>query len=239
MIDKAGINRLKDRIRSQVKFLQLYLNPHGKKDIVNEFHKLYYASARKGLTWGNNNFLGIPIQKCPFDQMVYQEIIYNLKPDLIIETGTAYGGNALFMASICDLINKGEVVTIDIVNTGKLPDHKRISYLLGSSIDDSIIKKLKEYTKKKKTILVILDSNHTRDHVFKELELYSNFVSLNSYIIVEDSNINNNPVYPDHGPGPMEAIQDWIGKNSDFVIDKTMEKHLFSFNPNGYLQRVK
>lgn len=235
----SSIDRLKHRIRSYLGYLQLYMHPSHKKEIIDEFHKLYYMSATMGGTWNDNHFLGYKILKCPFDQMVYQEIIYELKPDLIIETGTAFGGNALFMATLCDVIGKGNVVTIDTVVSGTLPKHKRIKYINGSSTDEKIVEKIKKLRKGKRKVMVILDSDHARDHVLEELKIYSKFVSKGSYLIVEDTNVNNNPVYPDHGPGPKEALDEWLQTNDKFEVDKSKEKHLFSFNTGGYLKKVE
>lgn len=91
-----------------------YISPKSEREIVDSFHKLYYDSITFDKTWGNTFWLGIPTLKCPFDLWVYQEIIQELRPDIIIESGTAYGGTAFFLACICDMVNNGKVVSIDI-----------------------------------------------------------------------------------------------------------------------------
>ncbi len=208
-----------------------------KQNIINHFHELYYNSSAQ--TWGNTFWLGVPAQKCPLDLWVYQEIIYGLRPDIIIETGTADGGSVLFLASICDLLNNGRVITIDIEKKERRPQHKRITYLLGSSTSKEIVDKIRKQINDKDKILVILDSDHSKEHVLNELKIYSNFVSKGSHIIVEDSNVNGNPVFPQHGPGPMEAIEEFLKENKNFLINKTKEKFYLTFNPSGYLQRIK
>jgi cephalosporin hydroxylase len=211
--------------------------PKIRGDIVDDFHKFYYDSHLAGKSWREAKFLGIPIQKCPFDLSTYQEILAEVKPDLIIETGTAYGGGALYLASICELLGNGEVVTIDINSRPDFPKYERITYITGSSVSDEVVQQVAKLCDGKDTVMVILDSDHSKSHVLKELELYNKFVTKGSYLIVEDTNVNGHPVYLDHGPGPMEALQDFLGSNNDFTVDKSREKHYVTFNPNGYLRK--
>lgn len=206
--------------------------------IIRSFHKLYYDSQLVGGTWRNTFYMGFEIQKCPLDLWIYQEILYEIKPDLIIEAGTAFGGSAYYMATLCDHIGQGKIVTIDIEKRGEMPKHPRIEYIIGSSISDEVISKLEVQVKKSKKVIVILDSNHTRDHVFAELEKYSKFVSSGSYLIVEDSNVNGNPVFYAHGPGPMEAINAFLKNNKEYKVDKSKEKFFLTFNPKGYLKKI-
>src|SRR3990167_4888059 len=107
-------------------------------NLIDEFHKLYYNS----YVWKNTFWLGVPVQKCPLDLWIYQEIIYETKPDVIIECGTSAGGSALFLASICDMINHGEIITIDIEDAKNKLKHSRITYLIGYSISDKITKQI-------------------------------------------------------------------------------------------------
>ena len=87
--------------------------------------------------------------------------------------------------------------------------------------------------------MVILDSDHRKPHVLEELRIYGRLVPKGSYVVVEDSNINGHPVFPGYGPGPMEALEEFLAENKDFAIDETMEKHLMTFNPKGYLRKVR
>jgi len=214
-----------------------------------------------GKTWSNTFWLGIPIQKCPLDIWIYQEMIFEIKPDVIIECGTANGGGALFLASMLEIVNNGEVITIDIEDTAygdcinsyglpvyqnydtktdinQRPTHKRIKYLLGSSTSEEIVEQVRKLISNKK-VMVILDSDHHKEHVLNELRAYCKFVTKGSYIIVEDTNLNGHPIAADFGPGPMEAVEDFLKENKDFVIDKSKEKFYLTFNPKGYLQRIK
>jgi len=236
---KSLVGKMKYKLKVYLRFFQFRLFPKKKNDIVEQFHKLYYDSNILGGTWKNTFFLGIATQKCPFDLFIYQEILYELKPDVIVELGTAFGGGALFLASICDLINNGEVISVDINDINGKPSHKRIKYLIGSSISNEIVGQVKELIKNKNKVLIILDSDHSKGHVLKELMIYSKLVSLGSYIIVEDSNIHGHPVQPDHGPGPAEAIEEYFKEYSDFMVDKSREKFYLTFNPGGYLKKIK
>ncbi len=148
------------------------------------------------------------------------------------------GGSALFLASICDMINKGKIITIDIVDECKI-SHQRITTVIGSSTSQDIIDKVTgSVNLKQDKVLAILDSDHHKEHVLSELNIYSKLVSRDSYLIVEDTNINGHPVLPEFGPGPMEAVDEFIKYNSDFIIDRSMEKFYHTFNPKGYLLKI-
>lgn len=208
------------------------------KKVVDLFHKLYYDTSDK--TWCNTFWFGIPTRKCPLDLWIYQEIIFELKPNIIIECGTANGGSALFLASICDLLNNNtKIITIDIEDKEGKPQHKRIKYLLGSSTSEEIVENVRQLINANDKVLVILDSNHHKEHVLSELIIYSNFVTKGSYIIVEDTNLNGHPVRPRFGPGPTEAIEEFSKeKGKDFIIDSTREKFYLTFNPKGFLKKI-
>jgi cephalosporin hydroxylase len=204
---------------------------------VRPFHRLFYASGTR--TWSNTHWLGVAAQKCAFDLWVYQEILHELRPSVIVESGTANGGSALFLASICDLLGQGEVVTIDIVEQHERPPHERITYLTGSSTALEIVRSVERLIGGRTPVLVILDSNHERDHVLDELRLYAPLVSPGSYPIVEDSNINGHPVASDFGPGPAEAVERFLDETTDFEVDHSREKFFLTFNPNGYLRKLQ
>jgi len=203
-------------------------------DITRMFHICYYNSR----IWENTFWHGHQILKFPLDMWIYQEIIWQIKPDYIIETGTFKGGSALYYAHLFDLQDKGEVITIDINERKNQPKHPRIHYLRGSSIDQMIYDQVKSMVGEDKVVIVILDSDHSRDHVFQEMNLWNTMVTANSYMIVEDSNVNGFPVRPDFGPGPMEAINDFLNTNKLFTIDLSMEKFFMTQNPRGYLKKL-
>ncbi len=200
-------------------------------------------------------WLGLPIIQYPQDIVAFQEIIWKVKPDLIIETGIARGGSLILSASILQLIGKGQVLGIDIdirkENLKKIKLHslnKRIKTIQGSSIDANIIKQVKKIVKNKKRIVVVLDSNHTHDHVLKELENYSQFVKKGSYLIVFDTIIEDIPESIakkskkpwGKGNNPQSAVKEFLEKNSRFVIDTNIQNKLqISVAPNGYLKCIK
>lgn len=216
---------------------KFFNNRKWQKNLVDHFHNLYYHSLNT--TWNETHWFGVKTLKCPLDLWIYQELLYKLKPDLIIETGTFNGGSAFYLANICDLLNKGKVVTVDIEDKPGRPVHPRVTYIKGSSTDSEILSKVKSHIQEGFTVMVILDSDHSRDHVLKEMQLYHSFVTKGSYMVVEDTNVNGHPVHQSHGPGPMEALNEFLKKNQDFVIDKTQEKFFLTFNPNGFLKKVK
>jgi cephalosporin hydroxylase len=202
--------------------------------LVNGFHRLYYGS----LVWDGTYWLGIKCEKCPLDLWIYQEVISDVQPDIIIETGASMGGSALFLASICDLVNRGRVVTIDIEKR-EVPKHERIEYVIGSSVAEEIVNDIRSLVNATQKVMVILDSDHSMEHVLKELRIYSQLVSVGSYLIVEDTNIDGHPVLPDFGPEPMEAVKEFLRQNDNFVVDESKQKFFLTFNPRGYFLRVK
>lgn len=202
---------------------------------MEQFNKFYYNSG----VWQRTLWFGIPVWKCPLDLWVYQEIIFEIKPDVIVESGTANGGSALFLASMLDIINNGKIVTIDMQENEGRPKHKRIKYLLGSSTSKEIVEEIKGLVNAEDRILVILDSDHRKEHVLSELRIYGELVSKGSYIIVEDTNINGHPVNDDFGPGPMEAVEEFLLENKNFVVDTSKEKFYVTFNPKGYLRKIQ
>lgn len=168
---------------------------------------------------------------------VYQEIIFEQRPDVIVETGTAFGGSALFLACMCDLVGNGKVITIDIEHKDDRPQHNRIRYVRASSTDEEVVGQVERATNGGKA-MVILDSDHSKDHVLEELHSYSQLVHKGGYIVVEDTNVNGHPVRPRFGPGPMEAVEEFLAANKDFVVDENKEKFYMTFNPRGFLKRV-
>jgi cephalosporin hydroxylase len=204
--------------------------------VVSLFHRLYYEVGREGGTWADTRWLGIRVEKCPLDLWIYQEILYERRPEVIIETGTCAGGSALYLAALCDLLGRGRVVTID-VQARERPSHPRVRFITGSSTDPAIVKQVRELIRPGEEVMVILDSDHSRDHVLAELQAYAPIVTPRQYLIIEDTNVNGHPVYRRHGPGPYEAVQKFLREHRDFSVEKEREKLLLTFNPGGYLRR--
>lgn len=216
------------------------ITPRNRK-IIRDFSRLFHNLSFVGGTWNEANWLGVKLFKNPMDLFVYQEIIFEVKPDVIVETGTAYGGSALYLASILDLLNNGIVITVE-VNSDVQKNyikHKRIKYILGSSTDSEVVKQIKKNVRRGSKVLVILDSDHHRSHVFEELKIYSKLVTVGSYLIVEDTNLNGHPVRDNYGLGPYEAVRDFLKEHKEFRIDTSREKFLVTNNPSGYLKKIK
>ena len=215
------------------------------------------------------DFLGRPIIQYPQDIVAIQEIIWEVKPDLIIETGIAHGGSLILSASMLaqlDMIeaiesgntidpkqSKRKVLGIDIdirehnkIEIEKHPMSTRIKMIQGSSIAPEIIDQVKNIASNFKCILVLLDSNHTHEHVLAELEAYAQLTSVNSYCVVFDTIVEDLPadMFPDRpwGPGdnPKTAVWQYIKSHPEFVIDKTIQdKLLITVAPDGYLKRMR
>ncbi len=201
---------------------------------VSRAHDVFYASN----AWTQATWLGSQALKNPLDLWVYQEIMAETRPDVVIETGTYRGGSAHFLASVCDLLGAGEVISIDIEPLREdYPQHPRITYLAGrSSTDPDVLAEVRERVEGRRT-LIVLDSDHSEAHVDAELEAYAPFVPVGCYLVVEDSNIGQ--IRPDLMPGPLQSIETFLASRSDFVIDREREKFLLTFNPSGYLKRVR
>lgn len=209
--------------------------------IADRFHTLYYDK-RLGpgnhRIWEQTRWMGYPVLKTPADLWIYQEILHEVKPDLVIETGTFASGTTLYLAHMMDIIGKGRVVSIDITVQPVRATHPRISYISGSSSDPAVVHAALASRQPHESCLVILDSDHSQAHVQQELALFAPHVSVGSYLIVEDSNVNGHPVYPSFGPGPYEAVQAFLATNRSFVADMSREKFLVSWCPQGFLRRV-
>lgn len=208
------------------------------RDVIrDQFHRLYYHVSKR--TWKDTWYRGVRTYKCPTDMWVYMELIDQLEPGLVIETGTYRGGSALYIADRLETIGAGNVVTVDVNEPPKPPEHPRITYLTGSSTDPAIVDKIAGMIPEGAPVLVILDSDHSRDHVAAELAAYAPLVPIGSYLIVEDTNVNGHPAAPDFGPGPMEALWDFMAGDPGFEVDAHCERYFLTQNPSGFLKRVR
>lgn len=238
-----------DQLRTAF-YYRLSFGGESAQTIAEKFHCLYFESHNVEKTWKSTSWMGVPVRKCPLDLWKYQEMIYELRPDVIIETGTQLGGSAYYFASLCDLVGNGRVITIDIDSVEESiskepkkvakarPVHPRLSYLLGSSTSQEIVQKVRNSVREGEKAMVVLDSDHRKTHVLDELRAYAALVSVGSYLVVEDTNVNGHPILPEFGPGPHEAVEEFLKDNKGFVVDRSMESHLISFNAGGFLRRV-
>ena len=192
------------------------------------------------IVFNHVKWMGIPTQKHVLDAWIYQEILYETQPDVIIEIGSRYGGSTKYFANLMDLIEKGEVISIDMDRSVYELEHNRVKTLTGNSSDPNILSEVEELCKNK-AVMVIQDGDHRKKQVLEDLENYSKFVSLNSYFIIEDGIVD---LYH-HGDGlgfeekgPLAAIEYFLKQNPHFVIDSSCERYLLTYNPKGFLKRI-
>jgi cephalosporin hydroxylase len=207
-----------------------------RQTIIDQFHQLYYHLLPR--VWERTYYRGHRVLKLTSDMWMYRTIIDDLKPGLIIETGTRFGGSALWFADQLELLGHGKVVTIDIDDVAGKPMHPRITHLLGSSSDPVVADQVRAMLPTDGSpVLIVLDSDHRRDHVLAEMRLFGPMVTPGSLMIVEDTNINGHPVFADFGPGPYEAVEDFMQDNDDFEVDESYHLYYVTQNPRGYLRR--
>jgi cephalosporin hydroxylase len=211
---------------------------------LREYMMYHYYYIHQGYRYGarrqQQQWLGHDIIKTPQDCWVYQEIIYETKPDVIIELGIMFGGATHFFASILDLVGHGEVLGIDIsLAKAKPPQNKRITYIEGSSTSEAVLDQVRKKAAGKR-VLVIADSDHEKNHVLGEIRAYAPFVHVGGYFIVEDSLNDVMGYHPVPNEGPKAAAEVFMKENDDFVYDRRWgERYVMSLNPNGVLLRVK
>ncbi len=233
---------------------KIRINVMGEKQGLATISKDWFLKSSDVSYSYNFDWLGLPIIQFPQDIVAMQEIIWKTNPDIIIETGVARGGSLILSASILHLLNgSGHVIGVDIDirqhNREAIENHPlahRISLIQGSSIDQNVIDQVKQFIKPGTRVMVILDSNHTHDHVLKELELYSSLVSKDCYLVVMDTVIDDMPedYFPDRpwgkGDNPKTAVHEFLKKSDRFEIDTSIHnKLLITVAPDGYLKCTK
>lgn len=233
--------------------------PFGSKDGFKIISDLWLGSGWESKYVYSFSWLGRPVIQLPDDMVRIQEVIYNLKPDVIIETGIAHGGSLIYYASLCKLIGKGRVIGIDI----EIRPHNRkateahflykdyITMIEGSSVDENIVKQVEALVAPGETVLVLLDSNHFKDHVLKELEAYSKLVSVGSYIIATDGIMKMVTGLDRTTPefswnNPKDAALEFVAKNKNFIIEQptfpfseSIVDEMVTYWQGGYIKRIQ
>ncbi len=201
----------------------------------------------------NFSWMGVPIIQYPQDIVAMQELIWRVKPEMIIETGVAHGGSLVYYASLLELTGRGEVLGIDIDirshNRAMIEAHpmaRRISMIQGSSVDAAVVREVRVRAAGRAPVMVVLDSNHTHEHVLGELRAYADLVTVGSYCVVFDTVVEDLPgdLYPDRpwsaGNSPKTAVHAFLREDDRFEIDRDVEaKILITVAPDGYLRRVR
>lgn len=221
--------------------VQEILDDRSATNVVDRFNRLYYESGAPG----NLQWRGIELLKNPCDLWMMMELLQRVRPSVLIETGTHYGGSALYFAEMTKLLGQPcSVITVDInPKFSYRPEEYGIFPIVGYSTDTGVAGRVEAVLQEQLSlrpgpVMVTLDSDHSQDNVARELQLYSRHVTLNSYLIVEDTNVNGHPSSPDHGPGPWEAVMDFVATNGGFEIDRSCQRHMLTFFPDGWLKRV-
>jgi len=200
--------------------------------VAAAFRQLYHERG----AWLRTSWLGTPVLKNPLDLWIYQEVLTRTRPDVIIETGTWDGGSALYLASICDLLDAGRVITIDIEERPGRPRHPRIDYVQGSSVDPGVVAGVRDRIADGEAVMAILDSDHSKEHVLAELNTYAPLITEDCYLIVEDTAATE-IVPPIPGAASGEAVMAFLADDPPFTVDRDCEKFLMTWHPGGYLRR--
>lgn len=258
------MNAIKKFYEERVSRIKLYESD----ELLKKQSLTWLEDTMRGMYVYNFDWLGRPIIQYPNDMVAMQELISQVKPDIIIETGIAHGGSLIFSASMLALLDMAEAIENETTINPKIskrmvlgididirehnraaieahPMSSRIKMIEGSSISPEIIDQVKTIAKDHKRIMVCLDSNHTHDHVLTELEAYAPLTSLDSYCVVFDTFIEDMPVnmFPDRpwdvGNNPKTAVWEYLKTHPEFEIDKSIQNKLFVTGaPDGYLKRI-
>lgn len=210
-------------------------------DPAEAYHRWYYDSE----VWKQITYLGVPIQKWVGDLWNYQEVIYRLRPRLIVEFGSYNGGSAVYFAELVQRIwPDGRVFAVDI-DLSRLDDaakmHPVIEWLQASTADPAVAERIRILRENLPgPVFIIIDSDHAKQHVLAELENIRGITRPGDYVLVEDGNINGHPVLPGWGEGPYEALAEYFSRHpGDYEHDDKQEaKFGFTFAPKGYLVRI-
>lgn len=204
------------------------------QDLRAEFLDAYWRS----LAWEQTTWLGHKVPRPPTDLVAYQEIIHKVRPDWVIEVGAGRGGRSLFLASICDLVGHGQVLSIATNDNDHRPEHPRITYLKGKTWGPEIEAAVEEVVGSEPNAFVILGTRGPARRMMQEFRSFSKFVPVGSYVVLEDTIVNGNPVWAGFGPGPAEAVKGIVESRGDWAADLNMDKYKLTFNPSGFIKRV-
>jgi cephalosporin hydroxylase len=207
--------------------------------IPEDLRSSFIEAVWRSLAWKRTTWLGRHIESAPTDLIAYQQAVASVRPDWIVETGTHDGARTLFLASICDLLDHGQVVSIGEDLSEGLPLHPRITYLEGVADDEATLTRVGSLVGPASTTLVVLGSRVPAEATRRIFAAYAPLVSVGSYLIVTDTIVNGNPVWTGFGPGPMEALKLLQQRHGEFFADPELERFGLTFNPGGFLKRTR
>jgi len=197
---------------------------------------------QKDIVFEHVTWMGKRIWKNPLDAWIYQEILYEVRPDVVVEIGSRYGGSTRYFADLLEIIGNGMVISIDPHREEYALDHPRVLALTGKSEDASILAEVAACCDGK-TVFVIQDGGHDKDQVLLDLENYSRFVNQGSYFVVEDGIVDlfhseDGLGFAEDHPGPLAAVEEFLRRHPEFVADESRERYILTYNPKGFLKRI-
>jgi cephalosporin hydroxylase len=237
-----AINFVRPKPRSVPLKVEDVLRSTGANGLVEKFIDFYYQAG----TAPSLNYQGVEILKNPCDLWMTIELFQKLRPTAVIETGTHFGGSAIYYADMLRLFQiPSQVITIDFNPKWNIePESRGIASLVGYSTDAKIVEQVRQMVQIRQQrvpghVIAILDADHSRDGVLAELRAIAPMVTVGSYVIVEDTIVNGHPTFPSHGPGPWEAVQDFLKEADNFELDRGCQKFLLTYNLDGWLKKIR
>ena len=188
--------------------------------------------------WLDTRWLGRRLSMAPTDMVVYQELLASVRPEWVIDVGTRNGGRALFLGSICDLLDHGRVISVGDGDADR-PGHERVTYVQRSPHEPATVDVVRDHIGAEPRALVVLGSRTGAPRTVQQFENFAPFVPVGSYVIVEDTIVNGHPVWPGFGAGPTEAVRRILAEHGEFMQDTTLERFGLTFNPGGFLKRIE
>jgi cephalosporin hydroxylase len=234
---RSGLRRASRFARLEKAFGDKIANEYRQRLKVNLYQWLVHH--QKNIVFQQSRWMGVNAYKNPMDAWIYQELLHELRPDYVVEIGSANGGTTLYLAHLCDLIGRGTIISIDIDRSRYAVEHPRIKTFTGDSSSPEIFNAVRDLVRDGK-VLVIHDGDHTARKVKQDIDLYHTLVSVGSYLIVEDGVIDlclPGDGIGTHEEGPMFAIAAFLKEHPNFEIDPALERYLITYNPTGFLKR--
>jgi len=213
-----------------------------------EYARMYAMSLAKWMLYHQENILfervhwmGVRTLKNPLDCWIYQEILWEMKPEVLVEIGSLHGGSTLFFCHLFDIIGAGRVVSVELDRSYYQVSHPRLVDVTGDCADPTVVARVAELCRGK-TAMVVHDADHEKSAVLTALRLYSGLVTVGNYFIVEDGHqdvFDPSVRLGSDRPGALAAIREFLAGDDRFVVDRERERYLITYNPRGFLKRAK